>query len=377
MWSFRRLSIWSEPRKLRLRSFSVPRRDQMNSHKNAPLTPKGREAMVRCVEAGLSNAAAARRFNTTPKTVGKWVKRFRAEGVGGLRDRSSRPHSLPSQTAPATCAAVEALRRHRPNGKQIAAEVGVSPATVSRILRRLGLNRIRDLEPAEPVRRYEREHPGELIHIDIKKLGKFNRVGHRITRDRTRQSSSRGVRGGKSWGVGWEFVHVCIDDASRIAFSRVMKDERKASAVAFLKAAVAYYASLGVTIERVMTDNGSCYRSRAFARACKKLRLKHIRTKPYTPKTNGKAERFIQTSLREWAYAQAYNTSDERAAELPRWLHRYNWHRPHGGIKSQTPISRLSLTGNNLLRLHRWAGTFVRRLDRHARLRRGVRSQGT
>jgi transposase InsO family protein len=236
------------------------------------------------------------------------------------------------------------LRRQRYTGKQIAAETGVSPATVSRILRRLGLNRLSALEPAEPVRRYEREHPGELIHIDIKKLGKFNRIGHRITGDRTGQSNAR--------GIGWEFVHVCIDDASRIAFSRVMKDEKKASAVAFLKAAVAYYASLGVTIERVMTDNGSCYRSKAFARACKKLGLKHIRTKPYTPKTNGKAERFIQTSLREWAYARAYNTSGERAAELPKWLHRYNWHRPHGGIKSQTPISRLGLTGNNLLRLH-------------------------
>ena len=317
----------------------------MDTHKNAPLTPKGREAMVRSViEGGLSKAAAARQFNTTAKTVAKWVGRFRAEDVDGLRDRSSRPHSLPSQTPPAKCAAVEVLRRQRHIGKQIAAEVGVSPATVSRILRRLGLNRIRDLEPAEPVRRYEREHPGELVHIDIKKLGKFNRVGHRITRDRTGQSNTR--------GIGWEFVHVCIDDASRIAFSRVMKNERKASAVAFLKAAIAYYASLGVTIERVMTDNGSCYRSRAFARACKKLGLKHLRTKPYTPKTNGKAERFIQTSLREWAYARAYNTSDERAAELPRWLHRYNWHRPHGGIKSQTPISRLGLTGNNLLRLH-------------------------
>jgi transposase InsO family protein len=215
---------------------------------------------------------------------------------------------------------------------------------MGRALPRLGLNRLSALEPAEPVRRYERERPGELIHIDIKKLGKFNRIGHRITGDRTGQSNAR--------GIGWEFVHVCIDDASRIAFSRVMKDEKKASAVAFLKAAVAYYASLGVTIERVMTDNGSCYRSKAFARACKKLGLKHIRTKPYTPKTNGKAERFIQTSLREWAYARAYNTSDERAAELPKWLHRYNWHRPHGGIKSQTPISRLGLAGNNLLRLH-------------------------
>jgi transposase InsO family protein len=317
----------------------------MNIDQNAPLTPKGREAMVRSViQGGLSKAAAARQFNTTPKTVAKWVERFSEEGADGLRDRSSRPLSLPSQTAPATCALVETLRRQRYTGKQIAAEVSVSSATVSRILRRLGLNRMRDLEPAEPVRRYEREHPGELIHIDIKKLGKFNRIGHRITGDRTGQSNAR--------GIGWEFVHVCIDDASRIAFSRVMKDEKKASAVAFLKAAVAYYASLGVTIERVMTDNGSCYRSKAFAKACKKLGLKHLRTRPYTPRTNGKAERFIQTSLREWAYARAYNTSDQRAAELPRWLHRYNWHRPHGGIKSQTPISRLGLTGNNLLRLH-------------------------
>jgi transposase InsO family protein len=317
----------------------------MDVHKNAPLTPKGREAMVRSViEGGLGKATAARQFNTTAKTVAKWVDRFHAEGVDGLNDRSSRPLSSPSQTPPATCAAVEALRRQRYIGRQIAIEVGVSPATVSRILRRLGLNRMRDLEPAEPVRRYEREHPGELIHIDIKKLGKFNRIGHRITGNRTGQSNTR--------GIGWEFVHVYIDDASRIAFSRVMKNERAACAVAFLKAAVTSYASLGVTIERVMTDNGSCYRSRAFARACKKLGLKHLRTKPYTPKTNGKAERFIQTSLREWAYARAYSTSDERAAELPRWLHRYNWHRPHGGIQSQTPISRLGLTGNNLLRLH-------------------------
>jgi transposase InsO family protein len=317
----------------------------MDTHKNAPLTPKGREAMVRSVvEGGLSQAAAARQFNVSGKTVAKWVERFRAEGVDGLRDRSSRPHSLPSQTPAAACAAVEALRRQRYTGKQIAAEIGVSAATVSRILQRLGLNRLSALEPAEPIRRYERERPGELIHLDIKKLGKFNRIGHRITGDRTGQSNTR--------GVGWEFVHVCIDDASRIAFSKIMKDEKKASAVAFLKAAVTYYASLGITVERVMTDNGSCYRSRAFARACKRLGLQHIRTKPYTPKTNGKAERFIQTSLREWAYARAYNTSDERADELPRWLHRYNWHRPHGSLDSKPPISRLGLAGNNLLRLH-------------------------
>jgi transposase InsO family protein len=317
----------------------------MDTHKNAPLTPKGREAMVRCViDGGLGQAAAARQFNTTPKTVAKWVDRFRADGVDGLRDRSSRPLSLPSQTAPATRAAVEALRRQRHTGKQIAVEVGVSPATVSRILRRLGLNRMRDLEPAEPVRRYEREHPGDMIHIDIKKLGRFDKVGHRITGDRTGQSNSR--------GVGWEYVHVCIDDNSRVAFSQILPDEKAVSAVAFLSAAVAYYKSLGVTVTRVMTDNGSCYKAFDFRDACTGLGLKHVRTKPYTPKTNGKAERFIQTALREWAYAQAYPTSDRRADELPVWLHRYNWHRPHGGIKSKTPISRLALTEDNLLRLH-------------------------
>ncbi|WP_407158249.1 IS481 family transposase [Bradyrhizobium sp. STM 3557] len=317
----------------------------MNTHKNAPLTPKGREAMVRSVvEGGLSQADAADQFNTTPKTVAKWVKRFRAEGAAGLQDRSSRPHSSPSQTPPATCTVVETLRRQRHTGKQIAAEVWVSPATVSRILRRLGLNRIRDLEPAEPERRYERENPGEMLHIDIKKLGRFEHVGHRITGDRTGQSNSR--------GVGWEFVHVCIDDHSRVAFSEIKLDETANSAVPFLKAAVAYYKSLGVTVTRVMTDNGSCYKAFAFRDACKDLRIRHIRTKPYTPKTNGKAERFIQTALREWAYAKAYPTSDRRAEELPIWLHQYNWHRPHGGTKSQTPISRLGLTEDNLSRLH-------------------------
>ncbi len=317
----------------------------MNMHKNASLTPKGREALVRSVvDGGLSHSAAACQFHTTAKTVAKWVKRFRAEGVGGLHDRSSRPHSSPSQTSPATCAAIEALRRQRHTGKQISSEVQVSPATVSRVLRRLGLNRIRDLEPAEPVRRYERAAPGEIIHIDIKKLGRFDKIGHRITGDRTGQSNSR--------GVGWEFVHVCIDDHSRVAFSQIMPDEKADSAVPFLKAAVAYYKSLGVTVTRVMTDNGSCYKSFAFRDACKDLGIKHIRTRPYTPKTNGKAERFIQTALREWAYAQAYPTSDRRGEELPIWLHKYNWHRPHGGIKSQTPISRIGLTEDNLLRHH-------------------------
>ena len=317
----------------------------MDTHKNARLTPKGREEMVRAVvDGGLTKAAAAGRYNTTPKTVSKWVERFRAEGVDGLRDRSSRPLSSPGQTPPATCAVIEVLRRQRYTGQQIAAETGVSPATVSRILRRLDLNKLSALEPAEPVRRYERQRPGEMIHIDIKKLGKFNQIGHRITGDRKGQSNGR--------GVGWEYVHVCIDDHSRVAFAKIMSNEKKRSAIDFLKAALTYYAGLGIKVERVMTDNGSCYKSLAFRRACKRFGLRHIRTKPYTPKTNGKAERFIQTSLREWAYAQAYQNSRQRKDQLPIWLHRYNWHRPHTGISDKTPISRLRLTEDNVLRFH-------------------------
>jgi transposase InsO family protein len=316
----------------------------MNIHKNARLTPYSRgEAARRVNEEGQTAKSVATDLAVSERTVRSWAKRSKEEGPAGLQDRSSRPHRLYRPTPEPVVQRIAELRRERMTGKAIAAEVGVSAATVSRVLKRLGLNKLKMLEPAEPVRRYEREHPGELIHIDIKKLGKFNKIGHRIT-GRTGQSTSR--------GVGWEFIHVCIDDASRIAFSQVLKDERKGSAVAFLKAAVAYYASLGVTVQRVMTDNGSCYRSRAFARACKRLKLKHIRTKPYTPKTNGKAERFIQTSLREWAYARAYQTSDQRAAELPHWLHRYNWHRPHGSLKSMPPISILGLNRKNLLRLH-------------------------
>lgn len=316
----------------------------MNVHKNARLTPRGREWIVELDASGQSPKAIAKAVGVCPRTVRKWLDRHRNQGLVGLQDRSSRPRRLRQPTPQPVVDKIELLRRQRLTGKAIAAEVGVSPATVSRVLRRLGLNKLSALA-LEPIRRYEREKPGELIHLDIKKLGKIGSVGHRITGRRTGAVN-------RHLGIGWEFVHVCIDDASRIAFSRVMLDERKQSAVAFLKAAVAYYQSLGVGIERVMTDNGSCYRSKAFAKACKKLGLRHIFTKPYTPKTNGKAERFIQTSLREWAYARAYNSSDERTAELSQWLHRYNWHRPHGGIGSKPPISRLGLTGNNLLRLH-------------------------
>lgn len=315
----------------------------MDIHKNARLTPKGRAEVVRRVLGGQAPSVVAGAFGTTAKTVRKWLVRYGAEGASGLNDRSSRPRRLRQPTPPEKLERVVALRRERWTGKQIAKEIGVSPATVSRILGRAGLSRMRDLEPAEPVVRYERETPGELIHLDIKKLGRFEVAGHRVTGDR---------RAGRSYRVGWEFVHVCIDDASRIAFSQILPSEKKESAIGFLKAALAYYASLGITVARVMTDNGSGYKSKAFRHACVERGIKHIRTRPYTPKTNGKAERFIQTALREWAYARAYPSSDSRAAELPFWLHRYNWHRPHGGLKSMTPISRLTLTEDNLLRLH-------------------------
>ena len=315
----------------------------MDIHENARLTPRGREHIVGLVQSGQTPKAAARAVGVCPRTARKWIDRYRGEGLKGLRDRSSRPHRLRSPTPQMVIDQIEALRRQRVTGKQIANEVGVSPATVSRVLRRLGLNNLKALEPAEPVRRYEREHPGELIHIDIKKLGRFVRTGHRITRDRQK---------GESRGAGHEFVHVAIDDASRLAFSQIRPDEKKESAIAFLKDTVTYYRSLGMKVTGIMTDNGSCYRAKAFAKMCRRLRLKHIFTRPYRPQTNGKAERFIQTALREWAYARAYDTSDQRAKDLPIWLHHYNWHRPHGSLEAKPPISRLALPGDDLLRLH-------------------------
>jgi transposase InsO family protein len=316
----------------------------MNLHRNARTTPISRAEMARRVLGGQAPMAVATAMGVDVKTVRKWTGRFLAGGSAGLADRSSRPHKLWRPTPPEVIEKIIMLRRQRWTGKQIAKEIVTSPATVSRVLRAVRLSRMRDLDPPAPPIRYEYAEPGGLIHIDIKKLGRFDRIGHRITGKRTGVASSR--------GSGWEFVHVCIDDASRVAFSQVLIDEKKERAVTFLKTAVAYYASLGVTVRRVMTDNGSCYRSKAFAKACASLGLKHIFTKPYTPKTNGQAERFVQTTLREWPYAQAYPSSDHRAEALPGWLHRYNWHRPHGGTKSQTPISRLGLTEDNLLRLH-------------------------
>ncbi|OLP52775.1 IS481 family transposase [Rhizobium rhizosphaerae] len=316
----------------------------MNIHKNARLTPLRREEMARLVLAGMPVSQAARMFGVCAKIVRRRTERFRQGGREAMIDRSSRPHASPRMTGQALAERIITLRRQRLTGRHIARETGVSCATVSRVLKRARRSRIRDLEPPQPVVRYEYAEPGGMIHLDIKRLGRFERVGHRITGDRKGQSSAR--------GVGWEYVHVCIDDASRIAFTDIFPDEKAVSAIAFLRAAVAYYASLGVTVTRVMTDNGSCYKARDFAKACKALGLKHIRTRPYTPKTNGKAERFIQTALKEWAYARSYPSSEHRKMNLPVWNHMYNWHRPHGSLKAQTPISRLALTGDNLLTLH-------------------------
>ena len=321
----------------------------MNIHKNARLTPLRREEMaLSVIEGGMSRAAAARAYGVSAKIVTRWVERYKAEGRAGMVDRSSRPHRLREPTEEACIVRIIALRRQRWTGQHIARDVGVSPATVSRVLKRAGLSRLKAIEPAEPVRRYERKRPGEMIHLDIKKLGKFNRVGHRITGDRTGQSNQRQ----NGTAPGWEYVHVCVDDHSRLSFTQIHPDEKAVSAIAHLRAAVAWYRSMGIQVERVMTDNGACYKSHAFKPACAKLGLRHIRTKPYTPKTNGKAERFIQTALREWAYARAYTSSSQRAENLPVWTHMYNWHRPHGSLNSKPPISRLALSTDNLLRLH-------------------------
>jgi len=238
--------------------------------------------------------------------------------------------------------AVVALRRQRLTLVSIAAQLGLSRATVARIAKAAGLSRLSKLEPAPVYPRYERSEPGELLHLDVKKLGRIVRVGHRITGD-PRDTVE---------GAGWEYVHVAIDDASRVAYSQVLPDEQGDSASMFLRAAVAYYAGLGVVIREILTDNGSCYRSLAFRATVQALGLKHRFTRPYTPRTNGKAERFIQSALREWAYARAYRRSDQRAYELARWLHGYNWHRPHASLAGQPPISRIGLNRNNLLRLH-------------------------
>ena len=314
----------------------------MDVHQNARLTPRCRELLVARVLAGRHRSVVARELGVSDKTVSKWVGRFQREGVAGLRDRSSRPRRSPGATVETLQLAVVALRRQRLTLSAIAAQLSLSRSSVARICHRAGLARLSQLEPVPHYPRYERAQPGELLHLDIKRLGRIVKVGHRITGDPRDRVD----------GAGWEYVHVAIDDCSRVAYCQVLPDEEGESACAFLRAAVAYYAALGVTIREVLTDNGVCYRAKNFAATCSALGLKHRRTRPYTPRTNGKAERFIQSALREWAYARAYGTSAQRINALPRWIHGYNWHRPHASLAGQPPTSRLSLDRNNLLRLH-------------------------
>jgi len=315
----------------------------MNIHKYARLTPHGREVLVRRIlEEGLRVAEAAHASGVSVRTAYKWLARYRAEGPRGLADRSSRPHRRPHRTSEARRAQVVALRRARRTYRDISRTLGVAPSTVGRIAQDAGVNRLSQLEPPAAMNRYVYPHPGDLLHLDTKKLGRFVRPGHRVTGNR-RQTSP---------GAGWEFVHVAIDDASRVGIASILPSENAQSACRALLAALRYFASLGIGFQRVMTDNGACYNSRAFARLCRRLKLRHIRTRPYSPRTNGKAERFIQSLLREWAYARAYLNSNQRAAHLPRWLHHYNWHRPHASLNYQPPIHALNPPLNNVVGLH-------------------------
>ena len=315
----------------------------MDYHHHARLTVHGRELLARSVVEGrLSLCSAAAEHGLSRQSAGKWVRRFREHGSEGLRDRSSRPQRLRKPTLPEQIAQVEALRRERWTGLRIGQQTGLSRATVSRILRRLKLSRIRDLETKPPVQRYEHPRPGDLLHLDIKRLVRIARPSHRVTADRRDTVK----------GIGCEYVHVAIDDHSRIAFSAIYPDETRASVLHFLDKALAYYARLGIHFKALLTDNGTSYRSYAFADRCRELGLKHRRTRPYTPRTNGKAERFIQTALREWAYARTYQNSDDRENNLEPWIHQYNWHRPHASLGLSPPISRSGLDVNNLLSLH-------------------------
>ena len=315
----------------------------MNLHKHARLTPRGRALLVdRILLHGLRVEEAAHAAGVSVRTAYKWLKRFRQEGPAGMMDRSSRPRHCPHATPPARVEQVLQCRRSRQTYRQIAQQLPVAPSTVARLLRRAGLHRLAELEPAPPQNRYEYAKPGQLLHLDIKKLARFRQPGHRVTGDR--QVNSR--------GSGWEYVHLAIDDHSRVAFAAIKPNERGMSACQALLQAIRYYRTLGVHFQRVMTDNGACYRSRVFRRLVRRLGLHHLRTRPYTPRTNGKAERLVQTSLREWAYARSYACSEQRASTLGPWLHHYNWHRPHASLGYKPPISRIPVPLNNVLGLH-------------------------
>ena len=315
----------------------------MNTHKNARLTFARRLEMVQDItQRGLSQAAAGLAQGVSAPTVRKWLGRYLAYGEVGLRDRSSRPILSPRAIAPAKALAIVELRRHRLTQARLAASLGVSKSTVGRVLARAGLSQLKDLEPIAPVVRYEHGAPGELLHIDIKRLVRIVRPSHRVT----------GNRRDEVHGAGWEFLFVAIDDHARIGFTDMYPDEGKTSAVQFVRNAVAYYQSLGVHVKRLLTDNGSAFRSTDFAQACVELHVKHRFTRPYRPQTNGKAERFIQSALREWAYGFVYQNSFQRTDQLDAWIHHYNWHRPHQGIGGVAPMTRLKKSCNNLLTLH-------------------------
>ena len=312
----------------------------MDIHKNARTTPHSRLLMVRRVlDENRPAAKVAADFGVSERTVRKWLARWRAGGEPALNDRSSAP-ARQRRLPPEQVAAIAALRRQRLTSPVIARRLGLPLSTVGCVLRRLGLGRLKNLDPPAQVVRYQRERPGELVHIDTKKLGRIAGIGHRITGRRSGMIN-------RHRGIGWEYLHVAVDDASRLAYTEILPDERKPRAIAFLERALVWFARHGVTVERIMTDNGNAYRSHAFRAACTGAGVRHLRTKPYTPRTNGKAERFLQTVMRECAYAHAFQSSQERAAALPRWLHIYNVHRPHTALAGQSPISRLVV--NNLL----------------------------
>jgi transposase InsO family protein len=319
----------------------------MKVHANAPLGPKGRLTMVRRVaEQGWSLAAAAAAAGVSERTCSKWLARYRAEGQAGLLDRSSAPRSVPHRTPDELVEVIVLLRRLRMTGAEIAFCLSMALSTVSAVLLRVGLGKLSRLEPPEPPNRYERRRPGELLHIDVKKLGGITGIGHRITRQRQTFNATRRQARRTGQRAGWQFVHVCVDDATRLAYVEVLGDEKATTAVGFLKRAIAFYAAYGVSVERVMTDNGSAYRSTIHAFACRALGIRHLRTRPYRPRTNGKAERFIRTLLGGWAYGAIYGTSAERSAALDGWLWTYNHRRPHGSLSHEPPVARLNELNN-------------------------------
>ena len=314
----------------------------MKLHGNARTCPRSRRLLVKRIEEeGWSRAEAAKAAGISLRSASKWLARWRAEGEAGLVDRSSAPHRIPHRTPERRRQLVLALRRLRLTATEIASALEMALSTVCALLRRAGLGRLSRLTAPEPPNRYQRRRAGELLHLDVKKLGRIARPGHRVT-------GTRAVRGyhRRTFDRGWEYVHVCIDDASRLAYVEVLADERRESATAFLARAVGWYRARGIRVEGVMTDNGNAYRSSLFALACRRLGLRHLRTRPYRPRTNGKAERFIQTLLREWAYGRLYRNSDERIAALPDWLRYYNYTRPHGSLGRKSPGARLDELNN-------------------------------